>query len=196
MCCKFILARKLNEKIRGFRQMERDKVYQMNLFGPEARVEVSFDDGIRFFDEMYFDVPKYRGMYKFKRHFMGPDEVPTFDSKDGGEEVKCALALDALPGLKYWTRNVSRHPNSFSLPTSTDKFYPDFVAVMEDGRLLVVEYKGKQLSPEESRDSREKELIGQQWAKASGGKAVFVMATMERGDPKEVREQVLKALGG
>lgn len=195
MRCKFILARKLSEKIRGFRQMERDKVYQMNLFGPEARVEVSFDDGIRFFDEMYFDVPKYRGMYKFKHHFMGPDEVPTFDSKDGGEEVKCALALDALPKLKYWTRNVSRHPNSFSLPTSTDKFYPDFVAVMEDGRLLVVEYKGKQLSPEESRDSREKELIGQQWANASEGKAVFVMATMERGDPKEVREQVKNALG-
>lgn len=194
MRCKFILARKLNEKIRGFRQMERDKVYQMNLFGPEARVEVSFDDGIRFFDEMYFDVPKYRGMYKFKHHFMGPDEVPTFDSKDGGEEVKCALALDALPGLKYWTRNVSRHPNSFSLPTSTDKFYPDFVAVMEDGRLLVVEYKGKQLSPEESRDSREKKLIGQQWAKASGGKAVFVMATMERGDPKEVRAAILDTL--
>lgn len=195
MRCKFILARKLNEKIRGFRQMERDKVYQMNLFGPEARVEVSFDEGIRFFDEMYFDVPKYRGMYKFKHHFMGPDEVPSFDGKDGGEEVKCALALDALPSLKYWTRNVSRHPNSFSLPTTTDKFYPDFVAVMEDGRLLVVEYKGKQLSPDESRDSREKELIGEQWAKASQGKAVFVMATMERGDPKEVRAQVVAALG-
>ncbi|WP_157936046.1 hypothetical protein [Paracoccus zhejiangensis] len=133
-------------------------------------------------------------MYKFKRHFMGPDEVPTFDSKDGGEEVKCALALDSLPGLKYWTRNVSRHPNSFSLPTSTDKFYPDFVAVMEDGRLLVVEYKGKDRSPEESRDSREKEQIGQAWAKASGRKAVFVIATMERGDPKEVRTQLMNAL--
>lgn len=60
-----------------------------------------------------------------------------FDSKND-EDVKCALALDALPELKYWTPNVSRHPNSFSLPTSTDKFYPDFVAVMEDGRLMVV----------------------------------------------------------
>ncbi len=63
------------------------------------------------------------------------------------------------------------------------------------GRLLVVEYKGKQLSHEESRDSREKEFIGQQWAKASVGKAVFVMAAMERGDPTEVRAQVLAALG-
>tara|TARA_R110001592_G_scaffold363233_2_gene681943 strand:+ start:319 stop:2973 length:2655 start_codon:yes stop_codon:yes gene_type:complete len=194
MRCKFILARKLNDKIRSFRQKERDKVYQTSLFGPAARVEVSFDEGIRFFDEMYFDVPKYHGKYKFKRHFMGQDEVPAFDGKDGGEEVNCALALDALPSLKYWTRNVSRHRNSFSLPTSTDKFYPDFVAVMDDGRLLVVEYKGKQLSPDESRDSREKELIGQQWARASDGKAVFVMATMKQGDPKEVRSQIVEAL--
>jgi type III restriction enzyme len=197
MRCKFILARKLGEKIKGFRQMERDKVYQLNLFGPEARLEVSFDEGFEFFDEMYADVPKYRGTkFAFRDHFMGPDEVPAFDGAEGGEEEQCALVIDGLPGLKYWTRNVARHRNSFSLPTSTDKFYPDFVAMMEDGRLLVVEYKGKDRSPEESRDSREKELIGQQWAKASGGKAVFVMATMERGDPKEVRTQISAALKG
>jgi type III restriction enzyme len=195
MRCKFILARKLGEKIKGFRQMERDKVYQLNLFGPEARLEVSFDDGFEFFDEMYADVPKYRGTkFAYRKHFMGPDEVPAFDGAEGGEEEQCALVIDGLPGLKYWTRNVARHRNSFSLPTSTDKFYPDFVALMEDERLLVVEYKGKDRTSEESRDSREKELIGQQWAMASGGKAVFVMATMERGDPKEVRMQVLAEL--
>lgn len=197
MRCKFILARKLKDKIQSFRMLEREKVYQTNLFGPAARVEVSFDSGFRFFDDMYYEVPKYRsGQFKYKKHFMGPDEVPAFDSKDGGEEHMCALALDALPGLKYWTRNVARHRNSFSLPTSTDKFYPDFVAVMDDGRLLVVEYKGRDRSADESRDSREKNLIGQQWAKASNGKAVFVMATIEKGDPKEVRAQVLAALDG
>ncbi len=195
MRCKFILARKLGEKIKGFRQKERDKVYQLNLFGPEARLEVSFDEGFKFFDEMYADVPKYRGTkFAFRNHFMGPDEVPAFDGAEGGEEEQCALVIDGLPGLKFWTRNVARHRNSFSLPTSTDKFYPDFVAMMEDERLLVVEYKGKDRTPEESRDSREKELIGQQWAKASGGKAVFVMATMERGDPKEVFGRVLDGL--
>lgn len=126
---------------------------------------------------------------------MGPDEVPAFDGKDGGEEEQCALVIDSLPGLKYWTRNVSRHRNSFYLPTATDKFYPDFVALLEDGRLLVVEYKGKDRSPEESRDSREKELIGKCWEKASAGKAVFVMATMEKGDPKEVRRKILNEVG-
>lgn len=147
---------------------------------------------------MYADVSKYRGAkFKFKKHFMGPDEVPAFDGKDGGEEEQCALIIDSLPGLKFWTRNVSRHSNSFYLPTATDRFYPDFVVLMNDGRLLVVEYKGKDRTPEESRDSRdsrEKELIGKCWEKASAGKAVLVMATMEKGNPKEVRTQIMDAL--
>ena len=174
--------------------MERDKVYQLNLFGPAARVEVSYEQGVRFFDDMYFDVPKYRGMYKFKKHFMGPDEVPTFDNKDGGEEVKCALVLDALPGLKYWTRNVSRHRNSFFLPTSTDKFYPDFVAVLDDERQLIVEYKGKDRTADESRDTREKLQIGEQWERVSAGKAVFAIVTIEKGDPGEIRRALLDAI--
>lgn len=195
MRCKFILARKLGEKIKGFRQKEREKVYQDNLFGPAARVEVSFDQGIEFFDDMYADVPKYRGTkFAFKKHFMGPDEVPAFDNVAGGEEEQCALVIDGLPGLKYWTRNVSRHRNSFSLATSTDKFYPDFVAVMDDDRLLVVEYKGGDRTAEESRDTREKELIGQKWAEASNGKAVFVIATIEKRDPLSVRRQIMSAL--
>ncbi len=192
MRCKFILARKLNEKIRAFRQLERNKSYQLNLFGPEARVEVSFDAGVRFFDEMYVDVPKYRGMYKFKKHFMGPDEVPTFDSNDGGEEVKCALALDSLPSLKYWTRNVSRHVNSFWLPTATDKFYPDFVGETDDGRVLVVEYKGAHIA--DSADTAEKRTIGQLWASNSGGKGLFVVVE-KTVNGKDMRAQLLETLG-
>ena len=104
------------------------------------------------------------------------------------------MVIDSFPDLKYWTRNVARHPTSFSLPTRTDKFYPDFIALMEDDRLLVVEYKGKNWAPENSGDAREKQLIGQQWAKASGGKAVFVMATMERGNPQEIHNSIREAL--
>ena len=196
MRCKFILARKLGEKIKEFRQMERDKVYQLNLFGPEARLEVSFDEGFKFFDGMYADVPKYRGnKFSFRNHFMGPDEVPAFDGNEGGEEEQCALVIDGLPSLNYWSRNVSRHRNSFSLPTSTDKFYPDFVALKDDGRLLVVEYKGGDRTAGESRDTREKESIGKKWAQASGNKAVFVIATIHKRDPLSVRHQITAALG-
>lgn len=65
---------------------------------------------------------------------------------------------------------------------------------MEEGRLLVVEYKGKDRSPEEGRDSYEKDQIGQTWVKASEGKTVFVMAKMERGDPREARVAIVAAL--
>jgi len=197
MRCKFVLARKLEDKIKGFRQAERNKVYQLNLFNAQEKPEISFDNGFKFADGMFADVPKHKGgKYSFGKHFIGQEEVPAFDGKPGGEEEQCAFMLDTLPGLKHWTRNVARHRNAFWLPTATDRFYPDFVAMMEDGRLLVVEYKGADRSPEESRDSREKELIGQQWAKASNGKAVFVMATMERGNAAEIRTQVLAALHG
>jgi len=193
MRCKFILARKLADKIAGFRQTEREKVYQKTLFGPKARVEVSFDEGFTFRDGMYDGVPKYQGAkYTFHKHFLGKDEVPAFDGAAGGEEAQCAFVIDGLPGLRYWMRNVARHRNSFSLPTATDRFYPDFVALMDDGRRLVVEYKGKHFA--ESADSHEKELIGQAWAKASDGKGVFVMATIEGSDPSTVRSAILDAL--
>jgi hypothetical protein len=50
---------------------------------------------------------------------------------DGGEkgvEFQCAKAIDAEQQVKYWLRNIARHPASFKLPTSTDYFYPDFIA--------------------------------------------------------------------
>src|SRR3954452_16996266 len=43
------------------------------------------------------------------------------------------------------TRNIDRKRSSFWLQTPHDKFYPDFVAMLTDGRILVVEYKGKHL---------------------------------------------------
>ena len=66
---------------------------------------------------------------------------------------------------------------------------------MEDGRLLVVEYKGKDRAPDNRSDGREKQLIGKMWAETSGGKAVFVMATIERNDPTEITHTIRKALG-
>ena len=78
--------------------------------------------------------------------------MPAFDGADDGEEVRCAQVIDSLPQVTYWIRNVARHPESFSLPTATNKFYPDFVAQLTDGRLLVVEYKGAHLA--EGSDNR------------------------------------------
>ena len=174
MRCKFILARKIRDKIDAIRQKERDGVYQRCLFAPEAKVDVSFDHVFSFRDGMYTDVRRYRGHWKPSRHFLGPDHVPAFDGADGGEEMQCAQAIDSLPGVRHWIRNVAKHPGSFWLPTATDRFYPDFVALLNDGRLLVVEYKGAHIA--EGKDTNEKRAIGALWEEKSGGKCLFLMA--------------------
>jgi len=72
--CKFILARKLSDKIASIRQAEREKVYQLHLFAPDAKPEVTFDTGFEFFEGMYQEVPPHRGTkFAFSKHFEGPD---------------------------------------------------------------------------------------------------------------------------
>ena len=192
MRCKFILARKVREKLAAIRQQERNGVYQRYLFAPEAKVEVSFDQAYAFKDGMYWDQRRYRGRWKPRRHFLGPENVPAFDGAENGEEFQCAQAIDSLPGLKFWIRNVARHPNSFWLPTATDKFYPDFVAQMEDGKLLVVEYKGAHIA--DGADTAEKRTIGQLWERNGGGKSLFVVVEKTL-DGKDMRTQMIEKIG-
>ena len=70
---------------------------------------------------------------------------------------------------------VDRKPNSFWLQLPSGKFYPDFVAMLKDDRILVVEYKGADRI--ESEDSAVKAKIGELWAEASSGTCLFVMPT-------------------
>jgi len=192
MRCKFLLARKIRALLKVFRQKERSGVYQQFLFAPEAKVDISFDDAFTFQDGMYWDQRRYRGRWKPRKHFLGPDHVPAFDGADDGEEFQCAQAIDSLPGLKYWLRNVARHPNSFWLPTATDKFYPDFVAQMDDGRLVVIEYKGAHIA--DGSDTAEKRTIGELWERKSGGKGLFIIVEKNVGG-KDARQQLMGKIG-
>ena len=189
MRCKFLLAKKIENKIAAIRQQERSGVYQQYLFENEANIAVSFDRAFTFTDNMYWDQRRYRGRWKPSKHFLGPDRVPAFDGADDGEEMQCAQVIDSLTAVKYWIRNVARHPNSFWLPTATDKFYPDFVASLNDGRLLVVEYKGAHIA--ETSDTNEKRTIGALWERKSNGKGLFIAAE-QMVDGKDVRQQLLE----
>ena len=192
MRCKFILARKVREKIAAIRQQERDGVYQRCLFAPDARVGVSFDRAFAFRDGMYRDQRRYRGRWKPNKHFLGPDRVPAFDGAENGEEVQCAQAIDSLPGVRFWIRNAAGDPASFWLPTATGKFYPDFVARLNDDRLLVVEYKGAHIA--ESSDTAEKRTIGELWERNSGDKGLFIVVE-KTVDGKDVRKQLMWKTG-
>jgi type III restriction enzyme len=196
MRTKFILARKLRDHIAAARAAERNSVYQRYLFAPEAKVEVSFDNGFAFREGMYVDQKRHRysGRFRFSKHFLGADAVPAFDGAEGGEEFQCAQALDSLPQVEFWVRNVARHPESFWLPTARDKFYPDFVAQLNDGRHFVVEYKGALLAGTGVDDTNEKRAIGQLWEKRSDGKGLFLVVEKDV-QRQDMRSQMLGKIG-
>lgn len=193
MRSRFILARKLRDRVAAIRAEARAHAYQTCLFAPEAAPELSFDLGFRFFDGMFDGVPVYRGTaYRFAKHFLGPNRVPAFDGKEGGDEFKAAQLIDAMGEIDHWIRNVANHPNAFWLPLAgggNNRTYPDFVAQLKDGRILVVEYKGAHLVA----GAAEKRLIGELWARASEGRGVYVFAEKER-DGLDVRGQIREAL--
>jgi type III restriction enzyme len=189
MRAKFILARKLSERIATARQVERNRVYQKCLFSPEARVELSFDNRFAFDKDMYATAGLlwYRGHHRFSKHYLGADQVPAFDGNQTGEEFQCAMALDSLPEVKFWLRNVARHPRAFRLPTATDNFYPDFVGKLNDGRFFAVEYKGELTA--DTQDTAEKRTIGALWEKTSAKSGLFLIVEKEV-DGKDMRTQM------
>ena len=69
--------------------------------------------------------------------------------------------------------NLSNKSTSFRLQTSRQWFYPDFICLLTDGRILAVEYKGKHLWD----DAEEKRAVGAVWESRSKGRCLFVMPT-------------------
>lgn len=129
--------------------------------------------------------------YKFRKHYY---PLPGELKEDiDAEETACAIELDRLDAVKCWVRNLERQPEaSFWLPTSTDRFYPDFVAELTDGRLFALEYKGGDRYSND--DSKEKRDIGTVWAAASQGRCVFAMVTDAATAGLSVAAQLMRAL--
>ena len=139
---KYQLVKAVQQKIAAYRQQAYAQSYQAVLFAPQAQVTTSFAGGFAFDKDHYPAAWAYRGVYRFKKHFVG--EVG--ELANTGEEFECAKLLDTLPAVRHWMRNLAKRPKtSFWLPTSTGRFYPDFVAQLEDERVFVVEYKGGHL---------------------------------------------------
>lgn len=110
----------------------------------------------------------YAGPYVFRNHYY--DAIGTMN----GEEELCACTIDALPQIHFWVRNLERQERwSFWLQTATDKFYPDFVCKLIDGRVLAVEYKGADRMTND--DTNEKRAIGELWATRSNGHCLFAL---------------------
>jgi type III restriction enzyme len=186
---KYPLAKAVQQKVAAYRQQAYAQGYQTFLLDAGAEVATSFADGFAFDERPYPAAWFYRGAYRFGKHFFG--SVGELESK--GEEFECARLLDTLPQVKHWIRNLAGRPQtSFWLPTSIDRFYPDFVAMLQDGRLFALEYKGGHLA--DSGDTKEKANIGQLWADRSGGTGVFLMAQKQDAQDRSLGEQIAEAI--
>jgi len=143
---------------------ERALIPQSGLeFETSADLELVFDES------RYGYRQPYKGGTAFAKHLFRV----VGDLESSGEEYECAVYLERLGAVKAWVRNTSQQPGSFWLQTASDKFYPYFVALLNDGRVLVVEYKGAFLATAD--DAKEKRLIGDLWADRSNGRGLFLM---------------------
>lgn len=167
----------LEQKIADMRKKSLSKAYQIALFSGETRKKFFVDTrcAFEFYPDNYFPASCYDekkwGKYAFKKHYY--PRIGDFDSK---EEFECACFLDneAVKGnLKFWIRNLVKTDNAFNLPKVDGKFYPDFVCVLPDDTILVVEYKGADRwdTPKVVEDRK----IGELWAELSNGLCRFVM---------------------
>jgi type III restriction enzyme len=174
---KYRLRDAVIRKIDEYRKSAHEQAFKA-FFEEGSSVEVT-PQLVFSFDPEEYPCPVnslYRGQHNFKKHYY-PD-VGRFDSN---EEKQCSEFIDSMDEVEYWVRNISNQPSrSFWFQTSTDRFYPDFVCKLKDGRYLIVEYKGKDRydNPEE----KEKRDIGELWEKRSKSQCLFVMPTDKKYD--------------
>ncbi len=161
----------LEAKIRAHREAARKEAFQALLKAPPpdlATFTLRLDG-----DSLYPPINPYTGAYVFRKHFF-----PVIaDLKEGSEEFACACCIDRLEETHFWVRNVPRWSDAFRLPYPAGWFYPDFLARLKNGKLLVVEYKGKHLG--HTPETWEKEAIGNLWARYTGNLFLMVRGPEE-----------------
>ena len=162
---KFRLRAALEEKIKSAKRTAMRTVHGSLLTDPEqfisdGRCEMVFEQGRYAYDWLY------AGFTDLPKHFF-----PQIGNlRADGEELDCAVFLATqLEGVKFWVRNVERKPTAFSLQTASDRFYPDFLCLLENGHILVVEYKNTR--DWDLPDNQEKRQLGRTVERRSVGKA-------------------------
>lgn len=180
---RFLLEKMTREKIKGYRAKAFKTGYQARLFDNKSAVETSYQYAFKFDPENYPASEYYQGRYVFQKHFNTPSLIGAFDSD---EEFECAKTLDQNENVKRWVRNLVDSKFGFKLPLSTGYFYPDFIAELGDGRILIVEYKGEIYIDA----SQEKKNVGELWEERSNGKGVFLFAVDQDNKGRGVYRQL------
>lgn len=165
---RYLLKRAIEQRIRSSRTAAAERGRDQ-LFALTDEVVVEPDYAFSFDPTVNPATSFYEGACAASRNYYARA------GKMNADELECAQALDGIPAVKHWVRNGDQGQHSFSLPTSSGRFFPDFVAELTGGRVFVVEHKGAHLADEAG--EREKRLIGLHWAARSGGRCSFAMVT-------------------
>ncbi|WP_374474023.1 DEAD/DEAH box helicase [Arenimonas sp.] len=191
---KFILARMLHARVGLARQEASKSTYQDVMFGDAPPVEAPMSHAFAFDPNSYPQRWLCPSTHRWKKHYYAvPGELPHKRSGNKtAEEYDCALVIDSLPEVETWVRNLDKR--QFWIPGHPHNAYPDFVAKLTDGRVLVVEYKGGDRVSND--DSKKKNLMGLLWQKTSRGKGIYLMAMPASVHPKgwSIEEQIKKAI--
>lgn len=173
--------------------------------GFQEQLDLSCPDPEATYD-FRFDPNKYpaRNLYDpraggrvFKKHYYEVIDDLRHKTPNGRvtEEYRCAEAIELNPNVQTWVRNIPKADGAFFLALSGGRrFYPDFVAKLVDGRVLVVEYKGEALATND--DSKEKRRVGEIWAQASGGRGLFLFAEKTDAEGRNLAAQIDAAIHG
>lgn len=185
---RYALAKRVMHKIEDIRTEACRKGFKQLVLDEGWTIAVDYKKPFEFGAGNYPVSPltQYRGRHRFSKHYY-PSAAAL---KSEGEEFQCALEIDSHPLISMWIRNIDYKPG-FSLPTSKQNFYPDFIAKLIDGRVAVIEYKGKHLR--DLVDEVEKREIGHLWARKSEGKFIFSMVYV-KGDRGETMKEQLNAI--
>ena len=182
---KFQIRNLIEQQLKELRKEAISGIYQQTLFGDSTDSNVFVNDTYTFtFNPQIYSPNRYYdpntselGGYDFSKHYYG--QIGEFDSK---EEFACACWLDqqaAKGRMQFWVRNlVNKEGCSFFLQKAAGRFFPDFICKLNDGSVLVVEYKGadRWSTPKVEEDR----AIGKLWAEQSNGKCQFVMLKDQR----------------
>lgn len=99
------------------------------------------------------------------------------------------MAIDALPEVKRWVRNIVGGHNSYSIPYSGGNFYPDFVAELVDGRGYVIEHKVRM-----DDSDKEKDNVGRRFAEKSDGRLLFLMTFKTDAVGRNITDQLREVM--
>jgi type III restriction enzyme len=185
---RFALKRAVIERVKTLRSETALRGVQMMLDGLGEAI-IPANDAFTFHPHSYYPAHFYEGgfgmpLFRPQKHYYA--RIASFDNR---EELEAAMAIDALPSVKHWVRNIVGGPNSYSIPYSGGNFYPDFVAELVDGRRFVIEHKGRM-----DDNDKEKDNVGRRFAEKSGGRLLFLMTFKSDAVGRNLNDQLREAM--